>query len=83
MSSPFSVRPVTAHEYDDYGRCVALAFGGDYDPEEQARELALIPVEDTLAAFEGDRLVGTEGVYRMTPSRREWSSMFRIWPPST
>ena len=66
MTTPIAVRPVTHEEYADYGRCLATAFGSDHDPEEQARERDLIPLADTLAAFDGDRLVGTEGVFRMT-----------------
>ena len=66
MTIPISVRPVTEAEYEAYGKCLAPAFGGDYDAEEQARELELIPLGDTLAAFEGDLLVGTEGAFRMT-----------------
>jgi predicted acetyltransferase len=66
VTTPVSVRPVTHEEYREYGTCLATAFGSDYDPEEQARERELIPLADTLAAFDGDRLVGTEGVFRMT-----------------
>lgn len=66
MTTPTVVRPVTHEEYAAYGRCLATAFGDDYDPEEQARERDLIPLADTLAAFDGDRLVGTEGVFRVS-----------------
>jgi predicted acetyltransferase len=60
------VRPVTDAEYPDYGKCMALAFGVDYDAEKQAQERQLIPIEDTLGAFDGDLLVGTEAAFRMT-----------------
>ena len=66
MTNPFVIRPVTEAEYEAYGKCLAPAFGGDYDQDEQARERELIPLAETLAAFEGDRLVGTEGAFRMT-----------------
>lgn len=60
------VRPVTDAEYKEYGKCIALAFGVDYNAEKQAQERELIPLEDTLAAFDGDLLVGSEGALRMT-----------------
>ena len=60
------VRPVTDAEYGAYGRSIALSFGVDYEEEKQAHEREMIPVEDTLAAFEDGKLVGTEGAFRMT-----------------
>ncbi|MFN2465496.1 MAG: GNAT family N-acetyltransferase [Candidatus Dormibacteria bacterium] len=65
---PVTVRPVRDDEYERYGSVAALGFGADYDAEEQEQERLLIPLEDTLAAFDGDELVGTEGAYRLTLS---------------
>ena len=61
-----AVRPVTDAEYREYGQVMALAFGVDYEEEKQAHERELIPLEDTLAAFDGDLMLGTEGAFRMT-----------------
>jgi len=62
------VRPVGDDEYSAYGEVMATAFGVDYDADKQAEERRQIPLEDTLGAFVADRLVGTEGVMRMTLS---------------
>jgi predicted acetyltransferase len=61
-----TVRPVRDDEYAAYGRTAARGFGVDYDADDQARERELIPLENTLAAFDDDQLVGTEGMFEMT-----------------
>jgi predicted acetyltransferase len=60
------VRPVRDDEYRAYGLTAARGFGVDYDEEDQDRERELIPIENTLAAFSGEQLVGTEGMFAMT-----------------
>ena len=52
------IRPVTHHELDDLLRCDAEAFGYDLSPEDYELGRSFLEPERTMAAFDGDRLVG-------------------------
>lgn len=65
MPSPTTItyRPVDAASYEAFGANLDLAFHEqDWDAIRE-RTRVLLPLERTIAAFDGDRLVGTSGSY--------------------
>src|SRR5687767_7218133 len=61
----FDLRPVTEEEWPAYVRAVEAAFGGHPDEGDIAYWRAVSEIERSLAAFEGDRIVGNAGAYTL------------------
>lgn len=59
-----TVRPVsTFAEFTEFSRCQAIAFGVPFDPDGvQVRE-AIFEYDRSTAAFDGDELAGTAGIF--------------------
>lgn len=59
-----TVRPIsTFAELTEFSRCQSIAFGVPFDPENvQVRE-AIFEYDRSTAAFDGDELVGTAGIF--------------------
>ena len=58
-----SIRAVAGEEFIAFSRCVESAFGNQATAEEVADWRGLAEIDRTLAAFEGDQIVGTAGAY--------------------
>lgn len=58
---PITTRPITEEERLDFRRRVYVGFGNDLDKPEEGEERfrALMPVDRTVVAFDGDQMVGT------------------------
>lgn len=54
-------RSITEDERDAFGTVLSQTFGFEPRPEEAERFWTLLPLDRTVAAFDGDRLVGTGG----------------------
>ncbi|MDO8185147.1 GNAT family N-acetyltransferase [Conexibacter sp. JD483] len=64
MPSPtITYRPLDETTFDAFGENLDLAFHEEAWAAIRDRTRVLLPLERTLAAFDGDRLVGTSGVY--------------------
>lgn len=61
--APFPLRPVDTDELDHFFRVLSRAFGEDIRPEEIAYERLTAEADRSLAAFDGDELVGTAGIF--------------------
>jgi predicted acetyltransferase len=61
--TPYPLRPVTEDELDHFFRMISRAFGEDVRPEEIALDRLTAEADRTLAAFEGDDMVGTAGAF--------------------
>jgi predicted acetyltransferase len=59
----FTLRPVTDEELQTFFEAEHTAFGETIDPAEFEHYRKLIELDRTLAAFEGDRIVATAGIY--------------------
>lgn len=57
----FVLRAITADEVPTFRAVMAMGFGHDYKPEGEERFLSLMPLERTVAAFDGDDVVATLG----------------------
>jgi predicted acetyltransferase len=53
-----TIRPITAEELEDYLKASALAFGHEFKPEMVEGEREVLEPDRSVAAFEGERLVG-------------------------
>jgi predicted acetyltransferase len=60
------VDPVTLEDYEEWSRVAELAFGSNVTPTELERWRPLFNPERALAAFDGNRIVGTAGAAAMT-----------------
>lgn len=60
-----STRPITADERVEFRRRLLSGFGEDLDKPEQGEERfeAIMPLDRTVAAFDGTRMVGTLGAF--------------------
>lgn len=65
VPSPTTItyRPVDEATFEAFGDNLDLAFHEYSPPSARARWSALLPLERTVAAFDGELLVGTSGVY--------------------
>ena len=65
MPSPTTItyRPVDETTFEAFGDNLDLAFHEHSPPSTRARWRALLPLERTVAAFDGELLVGTSGAY--------------------
>ena len=60
------IRPITAGDFETYIRAVERAFGEFSRPEDVANERTIFELDRSLAAFDGDRIVGTTGAFSLT-----------------
>src|SRR5688500_781547 len=63
-----TLRAVTADEYAAFHAAVALAFGGPEREDERDLEATITEYDRTLAAYDGDHVVGTAGAFSLTMS---------------
>lgn len=61
----YELRPVTEDEWPAYVRAVSAAFGGHPTDEEYDEWRAVCEIDRSLAAFEGDRIVGNAGAFSL------------------
>jgi predicted acetyltransferase len=61
----YEIRPVTTDEVPQFRSAVALGFGRDSKPDGDQRFISQMPVERTVAAFDGDQVVGTLGDFEL------------------
>ena len=59
------IRPVEPDDWPAMVRVAVIAFGEELDAEKTADEQALFEFERGMAAFDGDRMVGTGGAYSL------------------
>jgi predicted acetyltransferase len=61
----YELRPVTEEEWPAYVRSVEAAFGSHPDDDDVASWRAVAEIDRTLAAFEGDRIIGNAGAFSL------------------
>ena len=61
----YQLRPVTEEEWPAYVRAVETAFGSSPSEDDVAEWRAQTDIDRTLAAFEGDRIVGNAGAFSL------------------
>jgi predicted acetyltransferase len=59
------IRPITPERGDEFSAVMAAAFGETFTEEELADHDRWFEYERSIAAFDGDRMVGTGGAYSM------------------
>jgi predicted acetyltransferase len=59
------IRPITPEQGDEFSAVMAAAFGETFTEEELADHDRWFEYERSVAAFDGDRMVGTGGAYSM------------------
>jgi predicted acetyltransferase len=59
------IRPITPEQSDQFSSVMAAAFGETFSAEELADYDRWFEYERSMAAFDGDRIVGTGGAYSM------------------
>jgi predicted acetyltransferase len=59
------IRPITPEQGDQFDGVLAAAFGETLSEEERADHERWFEYERSIAAFDGDRIVGTGGAYSM------------------
>ncbi|MGH9166786.1 MAG: GNAT family N-acetyltransferase [Acidimicrobiia bacterium] len=57
------LRPIGTEEFEDFVAVMGAAFSWDPRPEDLEHSRAITEFDRTLAAFEGDRIVGTAGAF--------------------
>lgn len=60
---PFEIRPVTEEEFPRYARSIATVFGEGISDEDIADWAKITDVARTVAVFDGDAIVGTNGSF--------------------
>ncbi len=65
MASDFVLRPVTRDELAEFTMTPLTAFGERFEPARFELDWTSIELDRTLAAFEGDRIVGTGRLYSL------------------
>ena len=65
MASEFVLRPVTRDELAEFTMTPLTAFGERLDPERFELDWTSIELDRTLAAFDGDQIVGTGRLYSL------------------
>ncbi|MGY5125406.1 GNAT family N-acetyltransferase [Streptomyces nigrescens] len=63
MPDPYPLRPVTDDEFETWARVIANTYGDDRSDEDLAHERAIIELDRTIGAFDGDRPVGGTAAY--------------------
>ena len=61
----YTLRPVVEEEWPAYVRAVGAAFGDHPDDEDAASWRAETEIDRTLAAFDGDQIVGNAGAFSL------------------
>ena len=66
MTESYPIRPIAAEEFGAFAEVLAQSFLSDSRPDaaEHARQVA--EMDRTIAAFDGDEIVGTGGAYSFT-----------------
>jgi predicted acetyltransferase len=59
------IRPITREQGDEFSAVMATAFGETFTEEELADHDRWFEYDRSIAAFDGDRMVGTGGAYSM------------------
>jgi predicted acetyltransferase len=59
------IRPITPDQGDQFSDVMATAFGETFTPEELADHDRWFEYDRSIAAFDGDRIVGTGGAFSM------------------
>src|SRR5918999_333412 len=59
------IRPITPEQGDQFSAVMAVAFGETFTAEELADHDRWFEYDRSIAAFDGDRIVGTGGAYSM------------------
>lgn len=61
----FTVRPITEDERPEFRRLMGLAFG--FDPPNEGLEpfKAILEIDRTVSAFDGDQMIGTAGAFSL------------------
>jgi predicted acetyltransferase len=73
VASDFVLRPVTRDELTDFAMTPLTAFGERFEPARFELDWTSVELDRTLAAFEGDKIVGTGRLYSLEltmPGRR-------------
>ena len=86
--SAFTIRPVTDEEYPAFVTAVMEGFGEDLPSKDFAeREKVLLPPERTIAAFDGEHIVGTFGGFDLAVTvpggasmRMEGTTIVTVFP---
>lgn len=67
MGSPSSpaIRAISPGEFDAFGDAVSLAFSSHDNAEEREVDRRLVEYDRTLAAYDGDTIVGTAGAFSL------------------
>lgn len=58
-----SLRPITAEEFPGFFAVTERAFGSDVHADDVERERLVFELERSLAAYDGDQIVATAGIY--------------------
>jgi predicted acetyltransferase len=61
----YDLRPVTEEEWPDYVRSVEAGFGTHPSEDDYAEWRSVAELDRTLAAFEGDRIIGNAGAFSL------------------
>lgn len=61
----YPIRPITPEEFHAFGAANAHSFGYEFRPESFDQMLPLFEFDRSLAAFDGDEVVSTAGVYTL------------------
>jgi predicted acetyltransferase len=59
------IRPITRDQGDQFSAVMMAAFGETFSAEEMADHDTWFEYDRSIAAFDGDRMVGTGGAYSM------------------
>ena len=61
----FTIRPITEEERPEFRRLMGLVFG--FDPPAEGLEpfKAILEIDRTVSAFDGDRMIGTAGAFSL------------------
>lgn len=65
MASDFVLRPVTRDELTEFTKTPLTAFGERFEPARFELDWTSVELDRTLAAFEGDKIVGTGRLYSL------------------
>ncbi|HEY4401569.1 MAG TPA: GNAT family N-acetyltransferase [Acidimicrobiia bacterium] len=65
MASDFELRPVTRDELTEFTMTPLTAFGERFEPARFELDWTSVELDRTLAAFEGDKIVGTGRLYSL------------------
>src|SRR5689334_181445 len=58
-----AIRTITPDEFEPLLRSIVRAFGEHLEPEEVEHERGMAEIDRSLAAFDGDRIVGAAAAY--------------------